>query len=91
MSAFKIMALDKGNDSDSSNIIDYVHMEVNDSSFSLKWVRTSPPTERVFETGQSNEILGVLKVFVPFVMFRGLAMCAEVETLCNKSFIKRST
>ena len=54
MSAFKIMALDKGNDSDSSNIIDYVHMEVNDSSFSLKWVRTSPPTERVFEADDSN-------------------------------------
>ena len=91
MSASDIMTLDKSIDSASLNSTDSVHMEVDDSLFTLKWVRTSPPTERVFETGQSNEIIDVLKVSVPFVMFRGLAMCAEVETLCHKSFIKRST
>jgi hypothetical protein len=54
-------------------------------------MRTSPPTERVFEAGESNKILGVLEVSVPYVLFRGLAMCAEVATICNQSFIKRST
>jgi hypothetical protein len=65
-------------------------MEGKDS-FTLKWMRTSPPTERVFEAGESNKILGVLEVSVPYVLFRGLAMCAEVATICNQSFIERST
>jgi hypothetical protein len=91
MSASEIMAPDKGNDSDSANSTDYVHMEVKDSFFILKWERTSPPTERVFEAGESNEILGVLKLSVPYVLFRGLAMCAERATICSQSFIKRST
>jgi hypothetical protein len=90
MSASEIMALYKGNDSASANSTDSVHMEGKDS-FTLKWMRTSPPTERVIETGESNKILGVLKVSVPYVLFRGLAMCAEVAKICNLSFIERST
>jgi hypothetical protein len=46
-----------------------VHMEVKDS-FTLKWMRTSPPTERVFEVGESNKTLRVLEVSVPYVLFR---------------------
>jgi hypothetical protein len=46
---------------------------------------------RVFEAGESNKILGVLEVLVPYVLFRGLAMCADVATTCNQSFIERST
>lgn len=90
MSASEIMALCKGDDSASANSTDSVHMEGKDS-FTLKWVRTSPPTERVFEAGDSNKILGVLEVSVPYVLFRGLAMCVEVATICNQSFIERST
>jgi hypothetical protein len=90
MSASEIMALCKGDDSASANSTDSMHMEGKDS-FTLKWMRTSPPTERVFEAGESNKILGVLEVSVPYVLFRGLAMCAEVATICNQSFIERST
>jgi hypothetical protein len=60
-------------------------------SFTLKWMRTSPPTERVFEAGESNKILGVLEVSVPYVLFRGLSMFAEVATIFDQSFIERST
>ena len=90
MSASEIMALCKGDDSASANSTYSVHMEGKDS-FTLKWVRTSPPTERVFEAGDSNKILGVLEVSVPYVLFRRLAMCVEVVTICNQSFIERST
>jgi hypothetical protein len=84
------MATDKGDDSASSNSTDSVHMEGKDS-FYLKWMRTSPPTERFFEAGEINKILGVLEVSVPYGLFRGLAMCAEVATICNQCFIERST
>ena len=90
MSASEIMALCKGDDSASANSTDSVHMEGKDS-FTLKWVRTSPSTERVFEAGDSNKIVGVLEVSVPFVLFRGLAMFLEVAMICNQSFIERST
>jgi hypothetical protein len=56
MSASEIMALYKGDDSVSANSTDSVLMEGKDS-FTLKWMRTSPPTERVFEAGESNKIL----------------------------------
>jgi hypothetical protein len=88
MSASEIMALYKGDDSASSNSTDSVHMEGKDS-FTLNWMRTSP-TERVFEADESKKILGVLEVSVPYVLFRGLAICAEVATICNQSFIERS-
>jgi hypothetical protein len=84
------MTIYKGDDSASANSTDSVHMEGNDS-FTLKWMRTSPPTKSVFEAGESNKILDVLEVSVPYVLFRGLAMCAEVATICNQSYIERST
>jgi hypothetical protein len=90
MSASEMMALYKGDDSTSANITDSVHME-GKVSFTLKWMRTSPPTERVFNAGESYKILVVLEVSVPYVLFIGLAMCAEVATICNQSFIDRST
>ena len=90
MSASEIMALCKADDSASANSTDSVHMEGKDS-FTLKWMRTSPPTERDFEAGESKKTLGVLEVSVPFVLFRGLAMCLEVAMICNQSFIERST
>jgi hypothetical protein len=89
MSASEIMALYKVEDSASANSTDYVRMERKES-FTLKWMRTSL-TERVFEAGESNKILGVSEVSVSYVLFRGLAMCAEVAKICNQSFIERST
>jgi hypothetical protein len=50
-------------------------------------MRTSPPTERVFEAGDSNKILVVLEVSDLFVLFRGLALCAEVATICVEKWI----
>jgi hypothetical protein len=89
-SASEIMALYKGDDSAYANSTDSVHMEGKDS-FTLKWMRTSPSTEMVFEAGESNKILGVLEVSVPYVLFKGLSMCAEVAKIYNQSFIERST
>jgi hypothetical protein len=84
------MVLYKGDDSASANSTDSVHMEGKDS-FTLKWMRSSPPAERFFEADESNKILGVSEGSVPCVFVRGLDMCAEVATICNQSFIERST
>jgi hypothetical protein len=42
--------------------------------FTLHWVRTSALTKRFFEEEESSRVLSFLKIAVPFVMFRGLAL-----------------
>jgi hypothetical protein len=59
--------------------------------FELCWNRTSALSGRVFEAGKrAEEVLGSLNIAVPFVMFRGLSLCAEVVAACNESFIDAS-
>jgi hypothetical protein len=54
MSASEIMALYKVDDYASAKSTYSVRMEGKDS-FTLKWKRTSPPTESVFEAGESKK------------------------------------
>lgn len=60
------------------------------SRFELCWTRSSALSGTVFEAGKSDEVLGSLNISVPFVMFRGLSLCAEVVAACNESFINAS-
>jgi hypothetical protein len=64
--------------------------ETEHTQFELCWNRTSPVSGSIFEAGNSNEVLGSLNISVPFVMFRGLSLCAEVVAACNESFINAS-
>jgi hypothetical protein len=56
--------------------------------FEITWRRTSVLVETLFEAGKREAILGTLEVYVPFVLFRGVALCAEVAKVCNEEFIK---
>ena len=60
----------------------------HDSSFA--GIRTSALSGNIFEAGKNDEVLGSLNIYVPFVMFRGLSLCAEVVYACNESFINAS-
>lgn len=87
----EIRTLDSTDDSASVSTTDAIQADATESIFALTWARTSVLAERLFEAGKSDAILGVLKVSVPYVMFRGLAMCAEVATVCNDDFIKSTS
>jgi hypothetical protein len=58
--------------------------------FTLCWNQATALSGRNFESGKNDEVLGSLNIYVPFIIFRGLALFFEVVDACNESFINAS-
>jgi hypothetical protein len=86
----EISALFEHDDFSSSSTAQSNEAETFRARFELCWNRTTALSGRIFESGKNNEVLGSLKIYVPFVMFRGLSLCPEVVDACNEPFINAS-
>ena len=86
----EISALFEHDDFSCSSTAESNEPEKSGTRFELCWNRTSALSGNIFEAGKNDEVLGSLNIYVPFVMFRGLSLCAEVVYACNESFINAS-
>lgn len=86
----EISALFEPDDFASSSTSELNETEKSGARFELCWNRTSALSGSIFEARKNDEVLGSLNIFVPFVMFRGLSLCAEVVAACNESFLNAS-
>jgi hypothetical protein len=55
--------------------------------FEFCWNRASPLSGRNFEAEKPDKVLGALNITVPFIMFRGLSLCAAAVAACHEYFI----
>jgi hypothetical protein len=74
----------------SSSSVGLNDAEKHGSLFVLGWTRTSTLSGGVFDGRNDEQVLGYLAVSVPFVLFRGRTLCAEVVAACSEQFINAS-
>jgi hypothetical protein len=86
----EISALFEHDDFDSTSMAEPSVPEKYSARFELSWNRTTAISGRSFESGKNEKVLGSLNIYVPFVMFRGLSLCSEVDDGCNQSSINTS-
>jgi hypothetical protein len=57
--------------------------------FRMTWEQASVHRGNTVAGGDPKFVLGILKVILPCVLFRGHRLCEEVEKQCSDSFIRQ--